>query len=726
VPSFPPEGAYLAIVPSLMGTFVCGGLTVAALWWGRKRSVDYLFAAICFIGAIINADLSLVNLLSDETLALKIDRLTYLFFVFGPAIYIHFVHAFLGIKGRRLLEITAYLLGAIFLAFTFTDQFISGFNYYRFGRIAKGGFIYHLFTAYCALTVLYILFQLYLSQQGRSNVERNRIKYIIAGLGLASILLALNIIPTYGYDIYPVGSLSFIPATILAVGVLKYDLLDLGAVARKGLTYTILIAVLTLCYVAIASLINATIVSSWKESVLAPLVSALVMVVVFDPVKRWVQDFVDRIFFRGRINYEEALEAVSAKLTTLAEEKDLCPFIEDWILRTLNVERVDIFVKEGHAFQRTKKEGGVLSLPGSHPLTDMLMETKHPLHAYQVDRLKLKETARNTIKEFFASAPWALIVPVISHHALIAFFALGEKKSGEVFWREELGLLSTVAHQTAMALENAWAFAEIKAWNEKLEKKVEERTKELTEALRDKELAQRQMIRSEALAAIGELVAGTAHELNNPLSSAMSLLQSSLDEMRENCREGKINEILDDLDFARRELKRAADIVRSLLDVSRETQSYLEEVDINQVIEDALRVLHNVIKKMEVQISKDFSSHLPKVRGNFAQLGQVFINIIKNALQALPDGKGEIFLSTALAPSGQGIIAQCADTGIGIPEEIKLHVFKPFFTTKEVGQGTGLGLYICHEVVRRHHGEINIFDRPGGGTIVRVDLPLGR
>ncbi|MCX7982031.1 MAG: ATP-binding protein [Syntrophales bacterium] len=724
--SFPPEEAWLAIVPSLMGTFVCLGLVIASFFWGRRRSVDYLFAAICFMGALINADLSLINIIEDESTALIIDRLTYYIFVFGPAVYIHFIHVWLKIERRRWVVFGAYVFGVAFSFSIFSDQFIAGFHYYTFGRIAKGGILYQLFTLYCAITVIYILFQLYISMEQKNNEERNRIKYILSGLGLASLLLALNIIPTYGYDVYPLGSLSFIPAIILAIGVLKYDLLDMGTVLRKSITYTILTVALAFVYITIATIVNASMatISPLKESLLPPLLSALIMVAVFNPTKNFVQKTIAHVFFRRQVDYEVVLEEVSAKLASLVNLEELCRFITSWLMETLNVSQAILFLRQEECFEPMGAQAGMVRVNLSHPLFSTALVKGQPLHAYRVERLPVSEIEKKALRDFFTPLSVSLVVPVIHHAHLTAFFVLGEKRSGEVFLREEVRLLMTLAHQMGIAIENAKAFAEIKAWSETLEKKVEERTRELAQALKEKELAQKQMIRSEALAAIGELVAGTAHELNNPLSSAMSLLQSSVEEIREKGPDVGIREMVDDLEFARKELKRAADIVKSLLDVSRQTHHYLEDVDLNHVIADALRVLHNMIKKMDVQINTDLAPDLPRFKGNFAQLGQVFINIIKNAIQALPDGKGEIFLSTYR--EGNCIIATCADTGCGIPDELKEQVFKPFFTTKTVGEGTGLGLYICHELVRRHNGSITIKDRPGGGTIVRLEFPLGR
>ncbi|MGD1152424.1 MAG: ATP-binding protein [Syntrophales bacterium] len=245
------------------------------------------------------------------------------------------------------------------------------------------------------------------------------------------------------------------------------------------------------------------------------------------------------------------------------------------------------------------------------------------------------------------------------------------------------------------------------------------------EALEEKERTQQKLIQSESIAAIGQLVAGIAHELNNPLASTSSIIQTAIEIINEKKDKTDIDtELLNDLEFSLKELKRAESIVKSVLGLSRQTQIYVEDVDINVNIEDALRVLHNQYKDSGVIIEKDFDENLPRVNGNFANLGQVFINIIKNATQALPDGKGTIFLKTRYKRETNTISIECRDTGMGIPENVLKDIFKPFFTTKVVGSGSGLGLYISHEIIKKHEGLISVSSKPGRGTTFTIDLPV--
>jgi len=184
--------------------------------------------------------------------------------------------------------------------------------------------------------------------------------------------------------------------------------------------------------------------------------------------------------------------------------------------------------------------------------------------------------------------------------------------------------------------------------------------------------------------------------------------------------------LLEDLAYSLKELNKTKEIVKSILDLSRQTQTYMEDVDMNAVIDEALQVLHNQYKMMEVTVEKHYAPNLPTIQGNFSNLGQVLINIVNNALQALPDGRGKILLSTSCNQDTDSIVVECRDDGIGIPPEIMKDIFKPFFTTKEVGKGTGLGLYVSYEIIKKHAGEIRVSSEVGKGTTFTIELPCKR
>lgn len=728
------ETSYVQVVPPVLGFFVLTALSLVAVVTGGRKRTNRLFAGICFMGALINADVALVNIVSDERLAITIDRCTYLFFFFSPALYIQFIHAFLGIASRQWLEKVGYAVGVVFLFFLPTEHFIAGFNRYEFGMIARGGMAFHAFSTIAGLTVAYCLVNLIKAYQGtESNQKRNRIQYIIGGLGLSSLMLAMNILPVSGFNVYPLGNFSFIPAIVLGVGVLKYDLLDMDAYVRRGVLYFSLTIALTLVYFVFISLLNLAFMdTAWHGTVAFPFLLALGMVFLFNPIKSRLQYLIDRIFFRGKYEYRELLRELSGRLATLVSFEDIRRLIAESVAEALQVSHITLYVwedGEGPYKACDLPDQQACRLPdieGTHPLILSLKRTGKPLSDYSLDMMSRRGDGTG-IPQAFRDLDASLIIPMIARDEVIGLIVLGQKKSGQLFVYEDVELLTTIANQSAVALEKARIYGELEQLNQALEKKVEERTAALRQAMEATEKARAQLVRSESLAAIGQLVAGTAHELNNPLASASSLIQTSLETIREgNLQEEDRKEIVDDLDFSLVEVKRASDIVKSLLSLSRQTSTYMEPVNLNTVMDDALRVLHSQFKHLPLQITRCYDMNLPQIDGNFANLGQVFINVIKNAIQALPEGKGEIVLTTSYDTQRELVVAECRDSGPGIPHEQLKDIFKPFFTTKGVGRGTGLGLYICHEIVQRHGGAIWASSPVGKGTSFWIELPLRR
>ncbi|MDD5724232.1 MAG: histidine kinase N-terminal 7TM domain-containing protein, partial [Syntrophales bacterium] len=220
--------SYSYLFLPVTGFLVFSFLALFSILRARKTPTNTFFACMCLLGALIDLDIALVSFLNDEALALRLDRLAYLFFVFVIPVYIQLVHSFLGITERRWLEISAYLFSIALLPFTQTEYFISGLRHFSFGKIAAAGPMYLIFSAVGGIAVLYCITTLLLGvKRAEVNRERNRIQYMLVGFGLSGLLILLNIFPISGYDVYPMGNFNFVPAIILAFAVLKYDLLDM-------------------------------------------------------------------------------------------------------------------------------------------------------------------------------------------------------------------------------------------------------------------------------------------------------------------------------------------------------------------------------------------------------------------------------------------------------------------------------------------------------------------
>ena len=225
-----------------------------------------------------------------------------------------------------------------------------------------------------------------------------------------------------------------------------------------------------------------------------------------------------------------------------------------------------------------------------------------------------------------------------------------------------------------------------------------------------------QLQQREKLSSIGLLAAGVAHEVNTPLTGVSSYTQMLLGMLAENDPKHAL------LQKVRTQAERATNIVNNLLNFSRTgSASEFGEIDMAQVLNDTLQLLEPQLRRSQIEIVRDYEDDAPLVYGNAGKLQQVFTNLILNARDAIPDG-GRITLSTKTLDDGS-LMVEVADTGIGIAAENVAKIYDPFYTTKGVGRGTGLGLAVSYGIVQEHTGHINVDSTPGQGTTFRITLP---
>jgi len=228
---------------------------------------------------------------------------------------------------------------------------------------------------------------------------------------------------------------------------------------------------------------------------------------------------------------------------------------------------------------------------------------------------------------------------------------------------------------------------------------------------------QLQLLQSEKLRSLGEMAAGVAHEVNNPLGGILiyaSLLMEDLspdDPKREDL--GKIVQ----------EATRCKEIIKSLLEFSRQSSPKMELTDVNRAITNGLLFLENQATFHNIEIKKELDPFLPPIWGNAGQLKQVFMNIMVNAADAM-HGRGTLSIKTFFSEDRDNVIIEFTDTGEGIPEDILPRIFDPFFTTKDLSKGTGLGLSMSYGIVEEHKGRIEVDTEMGRGTTFRVVLPV--
>ncbi len=269
---------------------------------------------------------------------------------------------------------------------------------------------------------------------------------------------------------------------------------------------------------------------------------------------------------------------------------------------------------------------------------------------------------------------------------------------------------------------------------------------QLQKAYEELKTAQNALVQTEKMASLGVLVAGVAHEINNPTNfiyGSMPLLEENLhfllkltdtfDSMTisEQNRK-KVDDIKEEMDFeyVRGDLakivknvatgaKRIKEIVQNLRTFSRVDSGEKAEININEGIDSTLEILHHEFKN-RIEMQKDYGE-IPKLIGSPGKVNQVFMNVLHNAIQSI-SGQGKIIIRTFV--ENENAVVQITDNGAGIPQNKVSHIFDPFFTTKKVGDGTGLGLSISYSIIQDHHGDISVESAEGQGTTMRIVLPL--
>ena len=315
-------------------------------------------------------------------------------------------------------------------------------------------------------------------------------------------------------------------------------------------------------------------------------------------------------------------------------------------------------------------------------------------------------------------------------------------KYQEKLKRSELNMRKIADDQTQIS-------AQLKEAENKVRKALEEKTN----SLKQLEEAQSQIVSNEKMASLGQLTAGIAHEINNPIAfvfNGIDALKYTLEGLFEIAKEINsfketkdkealieridefqqefdIDEIITDADGLIDDIKNGAvrtmEIVKGLRIFSRLDEEEFKLANINENLDATLILLNSKIKK-RIKLNKEYDLDLPEINCFPGQLNQVFMNLVNNAIQAFPEDHEDATIDVITRATSDGVSISIKDNGTGIPEDVKKRVFEPFFTTKPVGIGTGLGLSISYGIIEKHEGKIELFSTEGEGTEFKISLPF--
>lgn len=480
-------------------------------------------------------------------------------------------------------------------------------------------------------------------------------------------------------------------------------------------------------------------------SILLNLVFVFGVAVAFEPIRRRLQAEVDRRFFRSPPDYRRTIGEVGTALASFLDLDQILMQVGMAATQGFQIQSFSIVLWSGEASRRWHFEPGQQHMPALQSVSANAIRAEIELecrHAWHPAKLGTKPDSAAAAREAHNLGA-ALVMPLALGSRTIGMLVLGPKRSGRDFSLGDTEILSTLAAQTAIAVQNARSYEALAEANARLEQRVLDRTAELRNsnreleasnaelghAYRDLKAAQTQLVQSEKMASLGLLVAGVAHEINNPVSfistnvvplrRRLAAVQTAAERYHDPELTVAVDRVGEVLDLIARGAERTADIVKDLRTFSSPGEAAVQPVDLQESIEVTLRLLRPRWSD-RITIHRDYGA-LPPLEAVPGQINQVMMNLLANACDAIED-RGNIWIRTEVKE--ERVHVTIHDDGAGISSEHLSHVFDPFFTTKPVGRGTGLGLAITHGIVAHHGGNIAVTSDRASGTTFALVLPL--
>ena len=690
----------------------------SALAADRRGSRNIVFAYLAACLALWNLGVFGLRWTAEADTALLWQRILHVGVIPIPVLFYHYVLVFLEQPRRRLLAI-GYALGACFLALSATPAFIGGVRETPWGFVPAAGPLYAPFFVFFQSYLVVGLVRLVVAYRRQtSSFRRNRTALVIVGV-LVSLLGGavdfVRFILDWGW-LYPIG----IPtnaffALALGVAIVRYRLMDVGTLVRRLVLYLVTSAALApVLFLGLFAVDHVLVRRPTPAGAELGLVirDALMLLLVFTvalPLLRRLELALERLMFRRQHGVRDVLVALGRELPSLLDPSALARTLTEGLVGNVPARHASLHVRDavtgtlGEAWTAVSPSADEVAAAAAveEPVATWLAMTGRTLI---VEEASFPGQAYERLRPAIArleQSRTALLVPLLLDGELHAVLALGEKLSGEIYAGVEIDVLETLMGETAVALKNARLYQDLRMQMEETRR------------------TQEQLFQTAKLAAVGEMAASLAHELNNPLMVILGhsgLLQRELP--ADSRAADKAATIVS-------EANRAGKIVRDVLDFARRREPNREPVSLDQLLDRSLALLEGRLHRARVEVARVFDGGPPLLPGDRDQLTQVFINLIGNAIDAMPDG-GLLTIETGLLGVGgyRWACVDVVDTGPGIPAELLPHIFEPFYTTKPEGAGTGLGLPISRRIVEAHGGTLEAESLPGQGTRMRVRLPL--
>jgi len=655
-------------------------------------------------------ELIMINSLNPAHAILGV-KIIFIGLVLAPLFFLYFSFVFPlriqtpWLRGKRLAILSIIPVASLVSFFSIFRIDIRRFkelsNVFYYGIQFEEPLIFLIFIGWVALfsgICIYWGIKNLLQSLRRTKIPKQKlqIKYLIFGIiSMAIVGTVLNLCNHFlklGWPLFFLASLySILVSVFFAIALIKYRLLDIHLIIRGGIVYSSVSAMILAIYILLIKNIGEAISQkAYGRSIVVESALILILVFMFRPIQKKVGDWIDQYFYMERVRFRTKLTEFSRTLTELVDLDEVAKKTVEFIDQTFHVNAIAfLFLKsEVNEYQMifgTPSQEEII-FSSHHPLIERIL-----LEGRAIDLEHLREESGNREEiSLLIERGWVVVSPFVLKGKLLGFLLLGSKRSQKDYTVEELELIEAFSNQATLALSRTLIYREM--------------------SLKD-----RQMMQAEKMAAIGELAAGIAHEIRNPLG----IITGSVETLQKH-EDPKIRAEM--MDYILEESKRIDSLIGTFLDFSKPKEPKKARCNLLEILEKTLLLILPQAHTHRVEIQKEIPPKPLWVKVDVDQIRQAFMNVCINALEAMPQG-GVLRISVR-EDKKDNVMVRFSDTGKGVPKEVQTRIFEPFFTTKE--RGTGLGLFIAHRIITQHGGEIALVEGDRGGSTFTISLPLER
>lgn len=681
---------------------------------GAERKENRIWGYFCFCAFIWEVGSVGFSTTMSRDMAFFWWQIAHIGTIVAPPLFLHFIATYLNLRKKSLLFI-AYLLAGVFTAYNFlSPQLFIGnvrlaFNqfyyvdWFRYRNLVYS-MLYVLFYGFLLGYSFLLLLREYLRSEG---IKRKQMKFFILG-SIVGWLGPIGIIPAFfGVGLYPYSNI-LIGAfpVVMGYGIVRHQLMNIEVIIKKTLVFAGLLASVFAMLILPTLLIQEYLLRSASSAgkMIGLAISGVIIILTMRRIESFLINVTDKYLFQKKYDYKELLKTFTGEVLTVLELDKLVNLTVDKLSDSikLNSAAVLLFDDEKQQFevvasQNIKDPSVTLIRP------DGIVTFMEETHGYiLVKELSQKKShIPDSIQGIIDKLNAELIIPMVTHDEIIGVVSLGKKKSDEDYTQDDLDILLPLAKTLAIAISNAQLFVELGK-------------------------TQAEAAQNEKMAVIGTLSAGINHEICNPLGIARGQCEAFLLNMKDGLYKSKTNEELlakaqDIMAKVIHETDRATAITKKLSQFAKPAKGDAELVDIPKELDDVFGLVGYELKLDKIEIDKQIAKDLPPILVDRKQFQEVLFNLLRNAGQAIGE-KGKV---TIIARQERGkVIIDIKDTGNGIPPDKIKQLFNPFFTTKDPGKGTGLGLFIVRQVVEKNGGHIHLKDtKIGEGTTFTLEFP---